>query len=76
MAVKKMSRGQRASFIVPANLAYGEEGRYPLIPPNASLICEVQLIDFFDANVELTPRGVFDAEVDGTPRTAFDEDDR
>jgi hypothetical protein len=29
---------------------------------------QIQLIDFFDAAVELTPRDEFDPEVDGTPR--------
>ena len=42
MAVKQMSRGQRSKVIVPPELAYGEEGRYPLIPPSASLLFEVR----------------------------------
>lgn len=42
MAVKQMSRGQRAKAVIPPELAYGEEGRFPLIPPNASLLFEVR----------------------------------
>lgn len=69
-----MSRGQRAQFTVPAVLAYGAEGLFPVVPPNAAIKYEVQLIDFFDSNVELTPRDKYDREMDGTPRTEFDGD--
>ncbi len=41
MALKQMSRGQRARVVIPPELAYGDEGRYPLIPPQASLLFEV-----------------------------------
>ena len=75
VGVRQMSRGQRAQFTVPAILGYGSEGRFPVIPPNAPLKFEVQLIDFFDSNVLLTPRHVFDPEIDGTPRTAFSDSD-
>ena len=106
IAIKQMSRGQRAKVVIPAELGYGAEGAYPLIPPYASLLFEVstrqcdaavtleslllllgslsnrdvhplhrvarvpqlQLIDFYDATVDLTPRDKYDPELDGTPR--------
>lgn len=40
--------GQRAVFTVPPDLAYGVEGRPPVIPPSCPLEFEVELIDFFE----------------------------
>ncbi len=42
IAIKQMSRGQRAKVVIPGALAYGEAGAYPLIPSNASMIFEVR----------------------------------
>ncbi len=40
--IKQMSRGQRAKAVIPPDLAYGVDGRYPLIPANATLLFEVR----------------------------------
>lgn len=42
----------RGRFAVPSTLAYGDEGRYPFIPPKAALQFTVQLIDFWEPGDE------------------------
>ncbi len=45
-ALLRMKKGEKYRLVIPANLAYGEKGAGGVIPPNAELIFDVNLIDF------------------------------
>lgn len=46
-AVPQMSKGEKARLTCTPDYAYGARGFPPVIPENATLIFEVELLDFF-----------------------------
>lgn len=44
-----MNKGGKAQFVIPSDLAYGDQGRPPQIPGGAVLVFEVELIEIQDA---------------------------
>jgi FKBP-type peptidyl-prolyl cis-trans isomerase len=44
-ALQKMKVGGKAKVVCPASIAYGEQGRPPVIPGNAVLTFDVELLD-------------------------------
>jgi FKBP-type peptidyl-prolyl cis-trans isomerase len=50
-----MSPGSKYQFVIPADIGYGDRGSPPTIPPAATLIFEVELLEVTPAVVEVKP---------------------
>uniref|UniRef100_J3MUL1 peptidylprolyl isomerase n=1 Tax=Oryza brachyantha TaxID=4533 RepID=J3MUL1_ORYBR len=46
LGIKTMKKGENALFTIPADLAYGETGSPPTIPPSATLQFDVELLSW------------------------------
>ena len=44
--VALLSKGASARLVIPSNLAYGSNGAGGVIPPDATLVFEIELVDF------------------------------
>lgn len=47
IGLSKLHKGEKARLIIPYQLAYGENGRPPLIPPKSDLIFDVELLNIY-----------------------------
>ena len=45
-ALQKLKKGGKAQVVCPSDVAYGDHGQPPTIPPGATLTFEVELLDF------------------------------
>ncbi|KAF5465108.1 hypothetical protein F2P56_015139 [Juglans regia] len=57
--IKSMKKGEKAIFTIPPELAYGESGSPPAIPPNAILQFDVELLSWTSIKDICKDGGIF-----------------
>ncbi len=44
--LRLMKVGEKFRFIIPSDLAYGDQGSFPVIPPNSTIIFDIEVVEF------------------------------
>ncbi|XP_058736849.1 peptidyl-prolyl cis-trans isomerase FKBP62-like [Vicia villosa] len=57
--IRTMKKGEIALFTIPPTLAYGESGSPPTIPPNATLLFEIELLSWTSVKDISKDGGIF-----------------
>ncbi|KAJ8547056.1 hypothetical protein K7X08_010642 [Anisodus acutangulus] len=57
--IKTMKKEEKALFTIPPEMAYGESGSPPTIPPNATLQFEVELLSLVSVKDICKDGGIF-----------------
>jgi len=67
----QLQKGQKATLICPPEYAYGKQGAGGVIPPNATLHFDVEVIDFYTISNELQVKKLNEGTGPTVPRGAM-----
>jgi len=73
--IARMREGGRAELVIPPDLAYGASGAGNVIPPNATLTFEVELVDVLSGSPTELPEDAFTETAGGLRYAIIEEGD-